>query len=1158
MVSLQALALLRPRRGLDDRFTSRVRQGHVKRESPAPPAAQEGLLSGVLNWTPLAEISRLIASPAFAADFGGPQCVAVSAAQIAVATKYGSIVGYNFHEGVDFILATNEPGEHAVRQPVSCMSFSSDGLHLCAGVGDQILVWNLEGAQNQAVVPPLDRIQCGATEVWFIGRLTNLLLSLDESGSLFFHYAFTKFFRRYHRSQRLLQGKESIVCAMLPIGTSPQLTDEVGLCAVISQTQLSIVSVRSLNGDHNAAFKTHFRISKRENEAKRCLSWYPCVKTNDGIVNAKLAYSWGEKLYVLEINNSSLPKDFLSSIELMKDKDKALARLPMQVTAKWRGSTITSLTWLNSQILAVSHNAQMTFLHYTGRLQEVGTDSNPLYEGLSGLSVLSNCFYVLTEMLLLVGKCLKWADRLLALLAQGDYYGAFLLARNYYSSLNHGQLLLSGLPLNKAQRKALVRPFLVKTMREAVDRIPHNLHGEFLRYSLNTVATLTRDEGGSVSDELSLFLESVHESVDAALFFDTLEGFLLSQDIGNLSPSLFELLVRYYVEEGMGDTLTEIVCVLDTQTLNIDLTLKLCTRYGLDECAIYIWNELLGDYVTPFKSLLKRDGDKSVLYAYLSYILTGRKFPGDDVLEEPRATQAREALCEVLFSSGLNLGAFPILAKLLEIDAVLMFVTLNEFFENSCLNTEQTISRQYVIDALFDIYEINQLKGESAVFFAVFVARNYPKYYQFVRLSESGVELVVRLLCTDNDDLKQECQLALKCLLPVYEVDNDIVLERLKRVRYWDVLFSIYKGRNEYKKALEMWLEMLREGFEGAFSFLAEISNNAERNSLTRFLKENFAEIVGFNMVEAIDLVSRYNPDLHLEILECQDQTLRHRYLGTLLSEERPMPVIIRARLVGEYLRLQYDFSVSPWKDLEEHKSLLANFPAERSALAGFYQSRDAFFCLGIVRSEAGDSGALEALLKGIEQDPNNDIVNFSIDYCKMRGDEDSWTQLVERLVRSQHKDANQGIYRCFREMMQHKSTFVNVLHHVLDSATIENVRNVIQEVLTSYFFERAVNSITLLEMNGGIRHSMQQLKEIRLQGWFLKEKRCVSCDKVVWGAGAPQENLDAYERREPQAFFHLQLKLFKCGHAYHSRCFEAIGGDAECILCGRSSNLGM
>lgn len=1306
--SLASLPSPLKRKRFDDRSQTKT-SIQLKSHSSEPPTQRLDLLpdegthlTKLVKWNETKQILKIVNSPEFTSAFGSAVYIELSSLHIAIGTDLGAVVGFNYHQEVDFILVPQKSEEtHLWGAPVSSIAFSSDATFLVAGYTDgNIAVWDLSaGAQksgNFAVVFPYDVIKPVTLEgrfarnfqghlvnvpvntVAFVGELHNHLVSLDISGLVFFHHGFKKFLRKYYISQKLLgkndsnhgdfTGKFMIQdCGVLPIGTSPQITDHIGLMAVMTGSILAIVSIRSLNNTNYANPVTHFKISKsklvsRSESPRGCLSWYPCIQVADGIQNAKLAYSWNNVLTILELDNNSLPLNLMSAISEMKDKDKGTPKLPIYKTGRWvcaETERIVSLKWLNSEILTgmiqdtETTETKLVFFYYSNvngkaTLTKVGVDDldsqqvswNALKSANNGeLQTYHSSFQIFRHRLvilvnshsasnknLLTGKCLKWADRLTEFLAGEDFLSALLTAKEYFCSDDFGQLVLCGLPHSRKERHEVVEPILVQIMRESV--YPLFLApkegvdpASVLLLYMFIIFLLTKDEGGPVSSEHLEILESIYETFDNdPVFFGVLEEFVLSKQIRNLSPLIFKSLVEFYTSIGKGDTLTEIICLLDTRTLNIDMTLQLCRTYNLRECSIYIWNELLHDYITPMVTLLEDlylddydHEEKLIVYTYMSYILTGRQFPSDQFLTAEEEKQARESVCCLLFSIGpvewpkdsgtLLLSEqsetiFPYLFHFLKFDTFEMLVTMNEFFEHPCLNFEMSQrNRQYIVDALLDIFEVNKshFEDDDFVQLSIFIARNYPKYFQFIRLSETVLRNTVNTLCGNrNAELRNDCELALESLLPVYDVESDVyLLEQMKAAKFYNALFGIYKSENMYSKALEIWLEKQRDldtmDYEQNFAVLASIlettfgsgkKNVTEQNLLILFVEDHFEELISRNLDDLVVLANTYNPVLHLMVLKCKDDAVAFKYLDALFNREEievGAPAA-KVQLIVRYIQLLCLFS----KDRVQHivslfTSTLSQFPKDKETLLGFLKNQGSITALAVLRESDGEyETALMELVAAIQQNiaQGEDVdtfISFAIRMCeKVDSLEQLWMRLVESLV-SMTGDAslpeplNQGIYQCFRHMIEGDvASFTNVFNRILTSAMLSNVRMILLEILTSFFFESEMAMISLEKVNQGIYAYMDTVKFDTLLGWLVTTKSCTSCSKVLWGSEVSIKHIQAWEDRERSRLFfgqdfdkskyrECEIVLFRCGHGYHTPCLSNLGSMGQCVICTRS-----
>ncbi|KAJ8143244.1 hypothetical protein OY671_003623 [Metschnikowia pulcherrima] len=1258
-----------------------------------------------LNWSETTLICKTLNHPSFVANYGSPSAIELSPTHILVGTHLGRVAMFNYHQKLEFVLDTEspkakkDPRREIRASPVTCIAVSATGVFVCAGhASGTIVVWEIprqapQNSQNAAntVIGPYGSIRAVSLEeraasseisghlngvavntVSFIGDSHCNLVSTDLSGLVLFHHGIQRLFRRWFVSQRVLghhiASEHDIFdrfsihdSSVLPVGTVAQLTDHLGLMAVITSSILVVVSVCSLNNDATAFPKTHFKITRPRNVSAAhspigCVSWYPSIRGAKGSRNAKLAYSWNHVVTILELDNSRVPQNAMSILADLKDKDRAIPDLHMYKTARWAAPEphlkVVSLNWLNSEILAAlilneqTSRTKLHFLYYTSHGSEyklilVGTDDvdsqqvaemptsgNAATFYNSSLRIFRHRPVVLVNShsrcskSVFTGSTAKWADRLVALITKRHFASALLCAYEFYCSENTGHLLLTGLPHTAAERHAIVEPFLLDLMRESLPEVlqPQSLGTrDALWLYFHITSILSKEKGYVVADLLDI-MDSMHEITNHAEFFDVLEPFVMSGQILSLSPTIFKSLVETYVETGLGDRLTEIICLLDSSTLNIDSTLKLCEKHGLRECVVYIWTTLLKDYLRPFMMLMSdmdlseyNDEEKCLVYTYVSYMLSGRRFPTDEYMNTAQEEAARSAVCKVLFSlqeidapPGINVSietsvVFPYLYKFLRFNAFETLATLNEFFENPCLNTDAKgeLNRQYVVEALIDIFRENKdvFTMEDRAHLAIFVARNYPKYFQFIRVSESVLQETVEMLCSSPESCHGDAELALESLLPVYDVKNEqYFLERIKAARFYRVAFALNRSMQKFSSALDIWLEQQKDvelaDIHVNFSAFSDIVANAFKNQgvsqveqarLFHTIEQNFETLISKNMHDMVVLANAYNPAMHSIVMKCHSKSLAFDYLRTFFEDVEPQNYgNAKLQLLVRYVTLSCEFARDKVCNLvDKFSTELSKHPAEHAMLQEELKKEQCFGALAILSRNNGEYGqSMTELKDGLTtMAERNDwgeaegLISIGLSICEK--DKSCWQSFVQSLVgltlpvESDSKlsnSVNEGIYTCFRRIIdmgekeQNPQFFTDILQEVMDNATVLHVREVLQETLTSFYYDSEIHNITLGKLNDRIRKYMDHIRTENLRGWVFKAKYCTSCGKPMRGDQVLERHREAWEHREKakvfsstfekEKFKDCELVLFKCTHAYHSQCLERLGSSGRCVIC--------
>ncbi|KAI5967271.1 VPS8 [Candida margitis] len=883
-------------------------------------------VSKLFKWSELSEINNMATSLNFESTYGKVIQVKSNAIYIALGTTSGKIVIFNYNQDVQFTLDCPEQGD------ISYMTFASDSSFFAAGFRDgAIRLWELKSelAKPYFTIYPNSKdghpMNHNITFVAFVESQTHNLISIDDSGLVIKHNGVRKLRNVYFFSERLFTMEGKIQSSrMLPIGSSHQVTDGMGVLTLMTRDVLSIHSTTSLNDPALSHLTTQYKIGVKNSGNVTALSWFPCVKTLNGVSNAKLAYSWNNVLGILELNNKVFPSNFLQVVNDAKDKDKVVPKLPFIKTTKRNlEGNVSEIKWIQSDVVCVFTGEKMTTFYYDGgSLDIIGEDE---LRGYQQVSSAKRCFILLDEQKLFLGRQLSWADILLEKISTSNYFEALEIADEYYNTNSEGKLVAVGLPVDKTKRSTLVRPYLIEIMKESLSHLQSIDPAKYLEKYLSIIAYVGYTD---ILEELLLIVDNDR------VYFQTLEPFILSESLLVLPPVVLKRLVEYYASN--GDLLTDILCTLDIKSLDIDLTIQLCKKYDLRECLIYIWNYLLGDYETPLLDFIKDFVDPQLAhsenafkaYTYISFILTSRQYPTDKFIADEEPIQT---ICDILFSSGPitrngklihaldDDTIFPYLYTFLKQDSFQLLSAMNEFFESSFLNENTRISRQFLVDAFLDLYEANEFSPYDGCQLSIFIARNYPKYPQFIRLAESTLDTVIDRLCSNKDpEIAQDCELALQSLTSQYLPEDDHFVEKLQMGGFYNVLVKLYISEQKYANALESLLlkDVNEEGFMSEFQAIVvdaftKSKDVNEKINFVRVLKANFAKLVLVDIDTSFASIQRFAPHLHKEILNVSDDAVKYRYLSKLF-EAGPNS----NQLLYEYIRLCIEFDKSSVIDI--------------------------------------------------------------------------------------------------------------------------------------------------------------------------------------------------------------------------------------------------
>jgi hypothetical protein len=594
-----------------------------------------------------------------------------------------------------------------------------------------------------------------------------------------------------------------------------------------------------------------------------------------------------------------------------------------------------------------------------------------------------------------IGTLSNWADRLIALMEDGDYIGAIQLATSYYTG--DADKLTIGLPEDTSLRHSMVQDKLTEIMtaslkfafgqRQTQPAVSDDGH-------LKNLAEACFEASLSIGDIDFLFDEAFEWYDDGdseGIFLETLEPYILEQRITTVPPAVVKSMVTHFVSKGLESRLEEMICHMDTETLDIDQITTLCKQHNLYDALIYVWNQAIHDYITPLLDLLTlliplvQNGnyfsDDNVMedpifgvnalkmFPYMSYTFTGRVYPTGETLGDQEALDAKAELYWFIFS-GKTISwpkgsakpfltkpaqehepSFPYLRMILKFDAPSFLSALNEAFEDSFLNdtperavnggstrdlSEEhvfglSVNRQYIVTILLEVMNANEFASEDTIYLDMFIARNLPKFPQYLLLSGTALHKVLTGLCNyPGDDLADDAQLSAEYLLSVYRPpDLRSLIPFFQKAAFYRVLKSIYKADRQYNKLIQSYFED-PEDREAVFNCIADCLR--PRSGLTKrqikevheVIESNASDLVHLDPVKAAYTIQCYAASLHKKLLDSllSDSEVQYVYLRSILEpstkerdDPKPLP---DSGFTERYVQLMCKFDSSHVADYVE------------------------------------------------------------------------------------------------------------------------------------------------------------------------------------------------------------------------------------------------
>ncbi|KAL7908762.1 Golgi CORVET complex core vacuolar protein 8 domain-containing protein [Trichoderma velutinum] len=1016
-------------------FNSNFPSEQADTDTPSPPWE-------VVRWTRLKKLNSYAFSESGRRNFGSPTCLAVSAS-IVLGTSKGIILVFDYSQNLKTIIGS---GTKAIESgPITALAISADHTIIAGGhASGNIFTWDtarpsrpfltishLDDSQVQNRTLDGHMPDAPVIHLGFLGTRHTALVSADGHGMAFSHLATrgtgplgrtvktTRILGRYPNAPmqpgKVIKPSTVLAFAPLPLGNAERETDKMGLTAMLTPYLLVIVSTTPVAQTQHKSARP--KDVPAHSAMTGCLAWFPAVNlkvadthTGSTTSKAKLAYCWSNVLTVLDVDE--IPGD---------DSDPPSLRF--KARSRWKcEEAIAAVQWLSRSVLTVltisqrlivleDRTMRMTeafdllerYIYHTDLFsQQLHTLVEHLDENdVSMHGVVADAFYMSFKaykgrMFLLgfndvaIGALSNWADRLIATMEHGDYIGAIQLATSYYTG--DANKLTVGLPDDTELRHSMVRDKIMEitsaSLKYAFAQRQKNkasVDNDHLKQLAETCFAACQTVGNT--DYLFEELYEWYSDADVeGIFLETLEPFVLDQTIRIVPPTVVKDMVSYYVIKGWESRLEELICHMETATLDLDQLTILCKQHNLYDALTYVWNQALQDYITPMIDLLSllvplmSNGDSVPdnttddyygvnavkIFPYLSYTLTGRVYPSGEIMDEETASRAKAEIYWFYFSgktiswpkgSGREFltrpdaesePAFPYLRMILKFDAPSFLSALNEAFEDSFLNDSsekqpngngsradipeeqifgRTINRQYVLSILLDVMNPSDFAPADTIYLDMFIARNLPKFPQYLLFSGTTLSKVLTGLCNyPGSDLAEDAQLSAEYLLSVYHPsDMPALMPLFKEAGFYRILKRIYKVDKQFGKLVQTFFED-PEDQDLVFDCLAECLrphtelNQRQQHEVLTVVENHARDLLELSPERSASTLALQTTELHQHILNSAEDApeLQHAYLKTLLEPEDPLAdgqLTHERLLVERYVQLMCKFDAQHVSD---------------------------------------------------------------------------------------------------------------------------------------------------------------------------------------------------------------------------------------------------
>lgn len=459
-------------------------------------------------------------------------------------------------------------------------------------------------------------------------------------------------------------------------------------------------------------------------------------------------------------------------------------------------------------------------------------------------------------------------------------------------------------------------------------------------------------------DNYEFLFEDLFQQYDDAgisrIFLEQLEAFVLHSNIRSVPPRITQRLVALHEGDGRPDLAERVIWHIDPACLDINQATLLCQTHYLYDALIYVYTRAMRDYVSPIVELLGlvrkvqqyrksrielHDNDVSddailepiilnayKIYPYLADVLSGLTYPSEEPLDAEEAFEAKKDIYTFLFfghSSVWPIGeggrlvltsdeeggvepTYPYARLFLRFEAESFLHSLDIAFEDAYLNDEsQGVSRLVIVKILLDILSSGNLPPSDATFVNIFIARNVPKYPQFIQISPTALHgILIGLADQADPSTREDRQLAAEYLLSAYTPhESDRILRLFKQAGFYRILRSWHRHEKQWSPLIIAYL--LDDNLHQAevFNSIGDILQASARSNqgsipadVLATISDALPRLLDASITNTASLLDKNIPAFHQKALDALGQDAAHErfiYLRHLLgppSEEEGYP----------------------------------------------------------------------------------------------------------------------------------------------------------------------------------------------------------------------------------------------------------------------------
>ncbi|XP_065882689.1 vacuolar protein sorting-associated protein 8 homolog isoform X2 [Dysidea avara] len=465
---------------------------------------------------------------------------------------------------------------------------------------------------------------------------------------------------------------------------------------------------------------------------------------------------------------------------------------------------------------------------------------------------------------------LSWEQRINRLSNNNDFESALTLAGQFYKGTSKAIAGLSGSRVER-QRKVAAKitdlignyvPVYLGVNCEFLANDVEKLTAYFTRLAQVCIESciLISDNDLLLASIYNEFCTDYHYNMQPVnsreVFLDTLQAFIVSNRIPNLSPIVAKDFVDFYIAAGKVYELEKCLVHMRVKNLNIQKLIVFCWKNALYDALLSVYNTGLNDYTSPLVELLLQlrsamKGGQSLsdeyqkmgykLLVYISGCLAGRAYPKGDIpknyVKAVKSAVYKTLLAKKNEHDTSDQASYPFLHTLLHFDTREFLNVLSLAFEEQDFGaTEGIPTRQAIVDILLEI-----MVGERKSFAAsqigslfTFLARHTVRHKGVIHVDQRLYDQVVEFLTNPDESVRhyerEHALLELYNSDALVQFDEEKLLALAEKAKFYRVCEVLYGRKRQFSNVLSCyWRDPNRK--TAAFSYIHQIMSGDERYS---------------------------------------------------------------------------------------------------------------------------------------------------------------------------------------------------------------------------------------------------------------------------------------------------------------------------------------